>query len=267
MTLQGREFEEWKEQFIADRLMELLRQCYQGEFTNLSLPTAAFFGPDNEIRPNYFGSGFKMDDTDIYRAFLNTMHEFVTNGWPGGDKFGALRDMSIQYAIIRYFRNITPTEEERNRREARIHSNADAVSIRDTKREGVCSERAAVAHNLLCFSDVENYFYVAILSRQGHTEDDVHALIVLKNSKGDYPIYDPSNPQVLEADNGSVMSFIPAIFPGGDKLLSGEKAEVEHRRFKDGESPQILESTKYTYIPNPIINYNEIIRPGSGARE
>lgn len=258
-------YAKWRDEFITDRLAKLEASSEPREFTGLSAPTTEFFHPNSEIKPLFLGRGFQLDDPQIYHAFLDTLHEFYGHDhWKDPAKFGQLMFYGLQYGIQKYFGNVKPSIEDQDNREKRLWAsgiisvddevaNPLARSISENKSEALCAERAAVAHNLLYFAGKESYFYTGELSVDG-SKPEMHGFVIFKNSRGEFIIYDPMNPEYVENEEGKIVSIKPAAYVGGEQVLAGTPVEVEHERHKldDQGNVHMVGSKPYLYKSNPF---------------
>ena len=77
------------------------------------------------------------------------------------------------------------------------------------KENAFCTERAAVAQNLLVFLGYDSSFVSGVCIIDGKTED--LSFNVIKTKEGG-AIYDPANPVEVKKDDGSEF-FAPASYP------------------------------------------------------
>ena len=203
-----------------------------------------------------------LDDPRIYHDWLDSMREmYRAHNWQDPSLYRSLIFYSIQYGLQKYTGSVVPSDEQQANRETRlfnssIHSidndfDPQPASIADHKEEALCTERAAIAHNILCFNEIENFLYVGELTvSEDGIDEELHVFLVYKNVNGQLMIYDPTNPEFITED-GKVVGMLPSIYEGGNALFAGEDVEVEHKKyFSNGE---VVQSKKYAYHHNKLL--------------
>lgn len=106
------------------------------------------------------------------------------------------------------------------------------ISIFKNRNIALCTERAALAQNLLAFIGFETYYCIGMLNNDGNTLDHAFNVVVRPN---DCIVYDTSVP-VTCFENGKVENYIPYI-----DSFSKEKLND----FINGKSPLELENYEY----------------------
>jgi hypothetical protein len=260
LHLPGAEYLVWSENFTKKRLEELTGQSSPKEISATSPIETDFIHPESEVKPLFIGRGFNMNDPKIYESFMRTLKNFYEMGLEKTpEDYRKLILNSVQYGIQDYFGHASPPGDAEIKRHKRLWDSATLsiddennplpVSIAEIKDEGLCTERAAVAHNLLKFCGVESYFVNGKLNAE-NAQEDLHSYVILKNSQGDLLIYDPTHLHLLVDESGKPVFMQPFIFPGGEKILAGETVRTEKTNYKKtplGLEP--LETKVYEYFP------------------
>jgi len=247
-----------KEEFINERLQELESTS---EPKRISLPFNnkhfGFIHPKSEVKRSMMVDGFLLDDSEVYKTFLDALTELQNNPSWKDVSLRQMMSMAIQYGIGKYFGNITATAntENRNRQFYMDHSSADSdpISIKDfkDKKMGVCAEKAAVAQNLLSFVGIDSYL-INSSKCKFVSGDEAHAYNLLATEKG-YFIYDPTNPHLsINKETDQIINYGPAIYPISEEqfnsIKNGGTVEVEHSDEYQGPTGRVeREITKRVY--------------------
>ena len=251
-----------EESFIKQRVTELTTDSKP---TTLSLVSGSvyrgFIHPETRIMRNFLVDAVRIDDQEIYRTLLESFRQFRDNpSWQNK----SMREIA-SHALIRtlgdYFGNhySTSSTEEKNRQFYWDHGSVGSkdISIAEFKgkRMGVCTEKVSVAQNLLTFMGYDSEFVISTNNRLDASETDDrggHAYILITSDKGHF-IHDPTNPIMVEKEDGTVHAVLPSNYPIVEEqyqsLVKGGQVEVTHTDLIwDGKSYQRKESVKRTYV-------------------
>jgi len=209
--------EEERKQFIQNRILELSNNTKAPEKIGMGINGAYsdFIIPEVAICSNEtkFFSGMKLDDFEVYEnlmSFINNNVDSYMYGEP-------ITIDVIQRFIWQYFGY---KSDKLGRID--VYSNDPTVntSIKELKGKNIaaCSERSAMAHNLLKFLGMDSEL---IFGKLNQTE--AHAYIILKSENGKRILYDPMNPVEYKTNDG--ISFCPGVC-----LVS----EEEYNQIKNG---------------------------------
>lgn len=247
-------------EFVEDRLRQLTETTVPREFSVISPPRKGFLHPESPVRRNFLVDPFRVDDPEVYRLLIATFDEFRSSpDWQGK----TLREIA-PYAVLRtignYFGNHWGTEETEaaNRRFYidRLTADSDDIHLADLKGKGfaVCAEKAAVAQNLLSFLGYESELVASTSCRlvsQDEVDQSGHIYNVITSGEN-HLIFDPTNPIVVENNEGKVYTVMPAFYPidqeSYQRLMLGGQVEVTHNDGKwDGEKMVKGADTKRIY--------------------
>lgn len=185
--------EEDRKKFINDRLQEFINNSMNGEIgLGVNGSYSGFIGSSTELSSNTLFPNMKFDDYSIYEDFFNSFNndiDTLTNE-PALISY-------IQNYIYKYFGNNTSNMFERM--EAYDTPDWKAVSIKDLKGKNIaaCSERSAMAQNLITFMGLDSEIVFGKLN-----DSESHAYIIFQPEKnnGFRILYDPMNPVEYEKD-------------------------------------------------------------------
>lgn len=181
-----------------------------------------------------------VDDPEIYKLLLDSFKEFKdSQNWQGR----SLREIT-PYAILRtignYFGNYfsTTNTESLNRAFYWDRGSADSEDVHLNELKGkefaVCAEKAATAQNLLSFLGYESVLIASTKCRLNTSEQDDQGghMYEVVTSGENYLIFDPTNPTLVEKEDGGTYTIVPAFYPLGQMeykvLMSGGQVEVIH---------------------------------------
>ncbi len=271
LALDGEEFEVASQEFIDSRLTELTEKALPTSISGFQdMPHEGFIHPETEIFPRAQGTGFKVDDPEIYRGLLDFMKKFSDKGvfdkLPDDRRFRAIGLYALEYFSLEYFAR-TGTHEERHRLREEMMSHGqfligddedeetvDAYSISDIRPIGACAEKAAVAQNCLAILGFDTRYAIGRLEIEGKDEE-LHAFNLLADREGKIVIYDPTNPLITEKPEGSKTAK-PALYKGGNQLLEGEPVSVNHIDLAPSDEGGLTPvSINYTFYPNYLWNH------------
>ena len=185
--------EEDRKKFINDRLQEFINNSMNGEIgLGVNGSYSGFIGSSTELSSNTLFPNMKFDDYSIYEDFFNSFNndiDTLTNE-PALISY-------IQNYIYKYFGYNTSNMFERM--EAYDTPDWKAVSIKDLKGKNIaaCSERSAMAQNLITFMGLDSEIVFGKLN-----DSESHAYIIFQPEKnnGFRILYDPMNPVEYEKD-------------------------------------------------------------------
>lgn len=185
--------EEDRKKFINDRLQEFINNSMNGEIgLGVNRSYSGFIGSSTELSSNTLFPNMKFDDYSIYEDFFNSFNndiDTLTNE-PALISY-------IQNYIYKYFGYNTSNMFERM--EAYDTPDWKAVSIKNLKGKNIaaCSERSAMAQNLITFMGLDSEIVFGKLN-----DSESHAYIIFQPEKnnGFRILYDPMNPVEYEKD-------------------------------------------------------------------
>lgn len=140
--------------------------------------------------------GFLLNDTEIYRILINNLK----NCDYAQTLEGVLQ--SVQSSIDEYFGGLAFQENEENRRNLffemqKKYDDLEPYSISEYRNNNtaLCSERSAIAQNMLAFLGADTYYMVGHLSRNDGMENLHHAYnCIVDREYGSGIIVDFTNP-------------------------------------------------------------------------
>ena len=211
-----------RQEFIHKRTQELGKNSTRRINTDqyLYAPIVdGFFDSEMRIQPGN-GNTFSVDDDSIYERVIDKISEY-------GDSRALT---AVQHATTEYFGTLVPNAEQEAIRNAKFDMpspESKNYSISDNKEGALCTERAAVAHNLLQFMGIESHFVLgSMIEKTASGEiDERHSYLLIK--PGDtYLIYDPTNPTYCYGDEEltEFQQYLPYIIDTGMKELPDAKS-------------------------------------------
>ena len=230
--------DELKEEFIESRIKQLIDESIKVDKIGIGIngSFSGFIAPTVGVVSNQsaFFSKLVLDDMDIYKNFMNYAGDYLT-GEPGAINV-------IQHFIWNYFGANYGCLEDR----MDIYGDGNEyLSVKELKGKniGACSERSAMAQNLLTFLGVDSELMIGKLN--GNT---LHAYIVFKSGNGQTRIlYDPMNPVVYTVDGEE--NYCPGVC-----LVS----EEDYNKLKTGEVFNFnYDLAKKVFIRNGICREDE----------
>lgn len=219
--------------FISSRLDELRdgTQGHRPPFLNVySDPFDCFISSTTEVRPVASLRGIAIDDDEIYQHFL-TSFKLFSKGVDLADPeaYFEAAIYAAEYGQGYYFD--VPGEpmpdDSLDRRNALLSeggfTRSYTLPLFRFKGVAQCTERAAVAHNLLHFAGIKSTFLTGITMRNS-VEQELHAFLLVEPSLEDeLLIFDPTNPMIYRANLGGPPAFIiPNVYRGGREILSNQ---------------------------------------------
>jgi len=199
------------------------------------------------------GKTFVMDDDEIYHKLIEYVHKIHDNGTEKDDDFLKILT-SVQYAMNYYFGNISPISIEKWSEKFETPG-IESYSIAHEKESAYCSERAAVAHNLLLFLGLNSRYtcgtYAESLNSgtEQHNSGELHGFLIVEYGGKEY-LYDPTNPKILFDEKDQIISFRPYIIDNiqgnidtGTKILGN----FSHKKKEADGIPQDISSSSREY--------------------
>lgn len=253
--------EEISKEFIAARVEKLTSES---EPKTLSLVMGSvhsgFVHPESRIMRNFLVDAVRVDDPQIYQVLLDSFRQFRENPSWRDRSMREIAPQALARTLGEYFGNYygTSSTEQNNRKFYWDHGSADSedLSISEFrgKKIGVCAEKAAVAQNLLTFMGYETELVMSTNNRLNASETDDkdgHAYLIITSDRGHF-IHDPTNPIMVEKEDGSIFTVMPSNYPISNEkyqgLIEGRQVQVDHTDMTwDGTSYQKQESVKRTY--------------------
>lgn len=203
--------------FIEKRLKELQKEVPEKQNT-LSLvgnrAEGQFIHPETEIKRSWMVDGFKVNDPEIYTVLLENLRKIYKH-W-NKPNLRQITGHSVIYALSEYFGNHFGTQntEARNREFYSDHTTADSETINLSELKGknlaVCAEKATVAHNYLKFLGIDSHVVFSNNCKLGDSTDG-HAYVIFATKNGRF-IFDPTNPILVEDNEGKINSVNPALY-------------------------------------------------------
>ena len=207
-----------RQEFIHKRTQELGKNSTRRIDTDqyLYAPIVdGFFDSEMKIQPGS-GNTFSVDDDSIYERAIDKISKY-------GDSRALI---AVQHATTEYFGTLVPNAEQEAIRNAKFDMpspESKNYSVSDNKEGALCTERAAVAHNLLQFMGIESHFVLGNMVEKTASgeKDERHSFLLIK--PGDtYLIYDPTNPTYCYGDEEltEFQQYLPYTIDTGMKELS-----------------------------------------------
>lgn len=277
----GEAFQHKSQAFLDKRLAELHDTTVRPPDGTIDASKGNFRGfimPDTEIFPFAIGKGYRLDDDKIYAEVLPHLHRFyhhiVGSGEPDLDLEVAYFQAALyaaQYTQQSYFGSVhnkpgafdkrdfllldLPEDEENQARASR--------SISEFKGVAMCTERAAVANNVLRVLGMKPVLELGELKiEEGPSEP--HSYLLVRDPKGRELIFDPTNPILVFDENGALTQTTPALYSAEDSLkerVSKTSIVGVHRTLKttpSGVEQQKKEKYQFTLCPDML---GEELRP------
>lgn len=108
--------------------------------------------------------------------------------------------------------------------------------------------QTAVASNMLSLFGVDTTFVTTKFDIEGKGQE-LHAYLLVTNSRGKQNIYDPTHPK-FRLENGVVTSLEPFVLAGGDTIKEGDSVEATHEYVDlDPDGAERVIARKYLYTP------------------
>lgn len=182
-----------------------------------------FWTPQQELRI-VFGmqnNSIHVDDMNLYYYFFDNLKAFndynKASEQPMPD--GAVMAKSILFTINNYF---GPFNGDLGLRNQLTELNFDtftypSISVLRGKGVGACVEKAAVAHNLWLLGGRESYYVSSTSAKFEHSNDEGHAFCFMKNSAGEYMLYDAAMGNFGHVPGNPIESML-----NGEPLVIGE---------------------------------------------
>ena len=157
-----------------------------------------FWTSNDDVRITFgFGTNsVRLDDKDIYYSFFENLRTLYLKSKAQGTekKTSPMSFNSIFSTIENYF---GPFNGNLALRSSLTELNFDtfeypSVSVLKGKRCGACVEKAAIAHNLWLLLGMESYYVSSTSSKFEHSNDEGHAFCIIRNTKGQFMLYDQS---------------------------------------------------------------------------
>ncbi len=239
-----------KQEFIKNRIQELGKNQTRRIDTDqyLYAPIVdGFLDSEMKIQPGN-GNTFSVDDNEIYERVIDKVIQYGENRTL----------IAVQHATTEYFGTLVPNPEEEALRNAKFDkpsSEHKNYSISDNKRGALCTERAAVAHNLFQFLGMESHFILGSMKEKNANgeKDERHSFLLIKPSDT-YLIFDPTNPTYCYGDKEltKLQQYLPytidtgmSELPKADSSFSGE-AIINFKN--DNGAKDIKKKCDRTYI-------------------
>jgi hypothetical protein len=250
------DFEGAVDEFIRQRVTELIGQSEPTTIDGFTDAISGFIHPESEVHPTVDGRGYKIDDQSFYRACIEHIHKFRAM-WgvdlSNPEDFLKLVVLAVQYTQQEYFKGLGTGGKRKEERENLVwegafmdDDEAPAVSISEFRGRAMCMERAAVCQNLLTLLGIESQMVNGKL-KVADGVSELHSFLIITKPNGEHIIYDPANPVLLH--DGDVVKMQAAIYPGGDQILAGETAKVNHAAYRRNEHGEyeVDETKPYEY--------------------
>jgi hypothetical protein len=160
-------------------------------------------------------ASFVLDDDSMYVNLVKKYRKvYERHHDQNGDFTIALA--SVQYATCEYFGNLAPSGEQvaiRSRKFDTLGAGQQTYSISDGKEGALCSERAAVAHDLALFLGLDSQFTAGHFTEDyedGESVRDLHQFLIIEDTAQGHYLYDPTNPRkLLSEDLSSLRDYAP----------------------------------------------------------
>lgn len=248
-------FDQLAPQYLEQRLRELRSPLEQ--VVDSAGGTNDFILETTVISPTNEGGQYRIDDESIYEHALPTMRrlyrQFVEGGGIEPERaFFSAAVHTAQIEQTRYFNGL-PTKDRakaRSRILARATGEFGPLSIADLKDAPMCSERAAVAHNVLHLIGVPATFHAGVIGRATGNGSELvdksaHAFLTVVNAQGEKRLFDLANPRKYKV-SGSVVQETPSVYEmpnGGSDVVVAEKQNYDRQpngSFAPGDTTTIV---------------------------
>ena len=217
-----------------------------------------FISKETEIRASeeHISAVFQLDDKDVYKTLIYKLKEKNNLDTP----YDIIQ--SIQNSINEYFGGLAYDENEENRYNLYVemykkYPDLDPHSISEYRNNdtALCTERGAIAQNMLAFLGADTYYLMGHLSNNKGIKNLNHAYnCILDKEYGSGIVFDFTNPVIRESSNEMYVSQSRVINKDEmSKFLDGNgKVEIERPIFymKDG--------TEYREISYSMYSLNEL---------
>lgn len=237
---------------IAKRVEELERTAIKiKEIGNVERPNEnashhkGFISKDTKVCYTISQNGYSISSTDYLYDFINYIKNNNLSPTPN----------TVFKFLDEYFGSRTSTD---------VRNERDFTDIANFKHSGnaMCTERAALANNILSFLGIETYFCDgAVCNTNG--EGEAHAFLIIKNSKGKYSLYDPT--YSIYCNNEDQPYIISLSEEAANRVLTSSPNEPSKRNlltvplyyFKevDGKRKKIPANSTRTYGVGVDIDY------------
>jgi len=207
------------------------------------------------------GKDYKLDDPTIYDhiapLLYTTYHKIFEK--VGGDPVRAYLNAAIrtaQYTQQVYFGSVAGNVKKRWQLLGDIlDDDTEVKSITDLKSVAVCSERAAVANNVLQILGFNPVLETGQLDAEGTPQPEAHVFLFIQGSNGEEHLYDPTNPQPYYDSEGNLLETAPALYPAGNALsMRSEPVTGQHKTYRIQQDGSVevteIRNMKFTLSPN-----------------
>ena len=189
-----------------------------------------FIARDDVVRINKIGNAFKLDDTQLYYSYFETLKKFKEK-FPN-EPDGRIVFFAIRATIDTYFGGTYSNRDLRmSLTEIDITDEGaiiPSISLQKGKSCSLCVERASVAHNLWLLAGEQSHYVNSLDCKFEDTKNeysnDGHAFCIVEID-GVYKLFDPTMQIYKKLEDNPI-----------DKMLKGEPFKVSS---KDGR--------EYTY--------------------
>jgi len=224
--------------FIDERLDSLTATADSTSVNMLYPIRRGFIAPDTSVKRSFMQlPELHLNDRAVYQGLFDQIIRFRKSpGWET-QSMRTLVPTAIQYTIGEYFGNhFGEAESDQANRQFYFDEDSDVVNLSQLKgkRLAVCMEKAAVAQNLLSFTGMDCRLVMSnCYLRENQEKPELHVFNVFSTDKGNW-IYDPTNPRLVMAADGSVLSVGAAAYhitneQLHDILYTKNLVRVEHQ--------------------------------------
>lgn len=232
-----------KNAFLTARLGQLESETspYEGPMHAYRGHHDGFIAPTTDVRPVARSAGFRLDDPRAYSLALDAFRAVESGQEVALHHHAGYVGTAIaaaQMAQEVYFGNIKPTPEQEDARNVAMAQGllsgeaTEPFSIKELQNVALCTERAALAHNMLKVLGVQT----KIVFGRMRVEDGNsfgHTFLQVEDGQGGSMIYDPTNPWLTYNEAQQITHSEPAKYPlpevhnGQDEVETGLKVRVE----------------------------------------
>lgn len=207
--------DEEKRHALIDDLLVLMEQNVENN---------GFFGRTNKVDCGR-GNGFLLNDRELYYQFFENLKCLSMQNVEGKITEGSIINQAIKATILQYAGGDGGNRQLRYEKTMLLGENADVQSIAAQKGKNcfLCTERAAISHNLWLLTGATSYFCLTNSENFGienpEYKNDTHNFTIVEYG-GKFRLYDlaMNNFCLLKSD---------CI----DDLLSGKGLKVEEGKF------------------------------------
>jgi hypothetical protein len=255
------------EVFIAGRLAELTAGSSAEKIDANGGNMKGFIHPESEIFPAAGGTGYRLDDRTIYDAvmpYMRSAHAYVSAHVQDPQKAylnaALITAQNVQQGYFGTVYNGPGTLAQHAELvggdfmlDDDEDPGPDYRSIAEFKGVAMCTERTAIANNVLQILGVQPVLEMGKLQIDDRVEE-LHTYLFVKSPSGQEQVLDPMNPTLTYDAAGSLLMTSPAFYPAGDALSvrdPGQPIVGIHKNYQfDDQGKHVLNEQTYHFWIN-----------------